>query len=85
PITVAPAPFRAHPLTSVSNLAVVQTRQTFSKTWINIPDPGSPNLTNADPSEEAANPRPLSTRLSIGISALSRANPAQQGILQLLR
>jgi flagellin-like hook-associated protein FlgL len=42
-------------------------------------------LTNADLNEEAANSQALSTRQSIGISALSLANTAQQGILQLLR
>ncbi len=35
--------------------------------------------------EEAANSQALSTRQSLGISALSLANTANQGILQLLR
>jgi hypothetical protein len=68
-----------------SNLSVVQNRQDFSKNLINILDTGSSNLTSADLNEEAANSQALSTRNSLAISALSLANQAQQGILQLLR
>ena len=71
--------------TYASNLSVVQNRQDFSKNLINVLDTGSANLTNADLNEEAANSQALSTRNSLGISALSLANTAQQGILQLLR
>ncbi|MEH3061510.1 MAG: flagellin [Methylobacterium radiotolerans] len=68
-----------------SNLSVVQTRQDFTKNIVNVLDTGASNLTNADMNEEAANSQALSTRQSLGISALSLANTAQQGILQLLR
>ncbi|GEP12596.1 flagellar protein [Methylobacterium gnaphalii] len=68
-----------------SNLSVVQNRQDFTKHLINILDTGSVNLTNADLNAEAANSQVLSTRQSLGISALSLASQAQQGILQLLR
>ena len=68
-----------------SNLSVVQNRQDFTKRIVNILDTGASNLTNADLNEEAANSQALSTRQSLGISALSLANQAQQGILQLLR
>ena len=68
-----------------SNLSVVQNRQDFSKNLINVLDTGSANLTNADLNLEAANSQALSTRQSLGISALSLANQAQQSILQLLR
>ena len=68
-----------------SNLSVVQNRQDFSKQLINILDTGAANLTNADMNEEAANSQALSTRQSLGISALSLANTTQQSILQLLR
>lgn len=64
---------------------MVQNRQGFSKQLINILDTGAANLTNADLTEEAANSQALSTRQSLGISALSLANQAQQGVLQLLR
>ncbi len=68
-----------------SNLSVVQNRQDFTKRLVNILDTGAANLTNADLNAEAANSQALSTRQSLGISALSLANQAQQGILQLLR
>lgn len=68
-----------------SNLTVVQNRQDFTKQLNNILDTGAANLTNADMNEEAANSQALSTRQSLGVSALSLANQAQQGILQLLR
>ncbi|KQP32812.1 flagellin [Methylobacterium sp. Leaf100] len=68
-----------------SNLSSVQTRQDFTKQLGNILDTGSANLTSADMNEEAANSQSLSTRNSLAVSALSLANTAQQGILQLLR
>ncbi|WP_018043820.1 flagellin [Methylobacterium sp. 88A] len=68
-----------------ANLSIVQNRQDFSKNLINILDTGAANLVNADLNEEAANSQALSTRNSIATSALSLANQAQQGILQLLR
>ncbi|WP_437871943.1 flagellin [Methylorubrum extorquens] len=70
-----------------ANLTIsgVENRQDFTKRLVNILDTGASNLTNADLNEEAANSQALSTRQSLGISALSLANQAQQGILQLLR
>ncbi|MEH3147816.1 MAG: flagellin [Methylobacterium frigidaeris] len=76
---------RSDATTLGSNLSVVQNRQDFSKQLINVLDTGAANLTNADLNEEAANSQALSTRQSLGISALSLANQAQQSILQLLR
>lgn len=76
---------RAKSSTFGSNLSVVQNRQDFTKNLINVLDTGSANLTNADLNEEAANSQALSTRQSLGISALSLANQANQGVLQLLR
>ncbi|NGX94403.1 MAG: flagellar protein, partial [Candidatus Afipia apatlaquensis] len=68
-----------------SNLSIVQTRQDFSKSLINVLQTGSSNLTLADTNEEAANSQALSTRQSIAVSALSLANQSQQSVLQLLR
>ncbi|GLS42281.1 flagellin [Methylobacterium brachythecii] len=76
---------RASSSTFGSNLSVVQNRQDFTKKIVNVLDTGSANLTQADLNAEAANSQALSTRQSLGISALSLANQAQQGILQLLR
>ena len=68
-----------------SNLSVVQVRQDFNKSLINVLQTGSSNLTLADTNDEAANSQALSTRQSIAVSALSLANQSQQSVLQLLR
>jgi flagellin len=84
-LTSASSQLRTDASTLGSNLSVVQNRQSFSNNLINILDTGSSNLVNADMNEAAANSQALSTRQSLGISALSLANTAQQGVLQLLR
>ncbi|MGC5781062.1 flagellin [Methylobacterium sp. NFXW15] len=84
-LTKASNQLRTDSSTFGSNLSVVQNRQDFTKNLVNVLDTGSANLTNADLNAEAANSQALSTRQSLGISALSLANQAQQGILQLLR
>jgi flagellin len=68
-----------------SNLSIVQVRQDFNKSLINVLQTGSSNLTLADTNVEAANSQALSTRQSIAVSALSLANQSQQSVLQLLR
>jgi flagellin-like hook-associated protein FlgL len=68
-----------------SNLSIVQIRQDFSKSLINVLQTGSSNLTLADTNEEAANSQALSTRQSIAVSALALSNQSQQSVLQLLR
>jgi hypothetical protein len=68
-----------------SNLSIVQIRQDFSKSLINVLQTGSSNLTLADTNEEAANSQALSTRQSIAVSALALANQSQQSVLKLLQ
>jgi flagellin len=68
-----------------SNLSVVEIRQDFNKSLINVLQTGASNLTLADPNEEAANSQALATRQSIAVSALALANQSQQSVLQLLR
>jgi flagellin-like hook-associated protein FlgL len=68
-----------------SNLSVVQLRQTFNKSLIDVLQTGASNLTLADTNQEAANSQALSTRQSIAVSALALANQSQQSVLQLLR
>ncbi|MGP0092248.1 MAG: DUF1522 domain-containing protein, partial [Xanthobacteraceae bacterium] len=68
-----------------SNLSIVQNRQTFNASLINVLQTGASNLTIADPNEEAANSQALTTRQSIAISALALANQNQASVLQLLR
>jgi flagellin len=68
-----------------ANLSIVQIRQDFNKSLINVLQTGASNLTLADSNEEAANSQALSTRQSIATSALALANQSQQNVLQLLR
>ncbi|TXN41557.1 flagellar protein [Methylobacterium sp. WL30] len=84
-LTSASTTLRSQASTFGSNLSVVQNRQDFTKNLQNVLDTGASKLTDADLNEEAANSQALSTRQSLGISALSLANQAQQGVLQLLR
>ena len=81
----ASATLRAQASAFGANLSIVQVRQDFSKSLINVLQTGSANLTLADTNEEAANSQALSTRQSIAVSALSLANTSQQSVLQLLR
>lgn len=81
----ASSALRSEASTLGSNLSIVQIRQSFSKSLINVLQTGSSNLTLADTNEEAANSQALATRQSIAVSALSLANQSQQSVLQLLR
>ena len=65
------------------NLSVVQTRQDFTESMINILTSGADELTLADMNEEAANMLALQTRQSLGTNALSMASQAEQSVLQL--
>ena len=84
-LNAASSTLRSEASTLGSNLSVVEIRQDFSKTLINVLQTGSSNLTLADTNQEAANSQALSTRQSIAVSALSLANQSQQSVLQLLR
>jgi hypothetical protein len=66
-----------------SNLSVVQTRQDFTKSLVNVLRTGADNLTLADQNEEAANLLALQTRQQLASTSLSLANQADQGVLRL--
>jgi flagellin len=84
-LTSASTTLRSEASALGSNLSIVQIRQDFSKSLINVLQTGSSSLTLADTNEEAANSQALSTRQSIAVSALALANQSQQSVLQLLR
>ncbi len=66
-----------------SNLSVVETRQDFTKSMINVLETGAANLTLADTNEEAANVLALQTRQQLSSTALSLASQADQNVLRL--
>ena len=84
-LTAASTTLRTEASSLGSNLSVVQLRQAFNQSLINVLQTGASNLTLADPNQEAANSQALSTRQSIAVSALALANQSQQSVLQLLR
>src|ERR1700690_3714633 len=66
-----------------SGLAVIQTRQSFSTSMINVLQTGSDNLVLADTNQEGANMLMLQTRQSLGTTALSLASQSAQSVLKL--
>ncbi len=76
---------RSQAQTLGSNVALLQTRLDFTENYVNTLEIGSSKLTLADINEEGANLLALQTRQQLGISALSFAGQAEQGILSLFR
>jgi flagellin-like hook-associated protein FlgL len=66
-----------------SNLAVVQTRQDFTKGMVDTLRNGADALTLADPNEEGASLLALNTRAQLSSTALSLASQADQAVLRL--
>jgi len=84
-LTAATSTLRSQAKTFGANLAVVQTRQDFTKATINTLQIGADNLTLADTNEEGANLTALQTRQQISTIALSLANQANQNVLRLFQ
>jgi flagellin-like hook-associated protein FlgL len=82
-ITDATSTLRSQGAKLGSSLAVVQTRQDFTKNIINVLQVGADNLTLADSNEEAANLTALQTRQQISTVALSLSNQQEQQVLRL--
>ncbi len=68
-----------------ANLAMVQTRQDFTKSMITTLQNGSADLTLADSNEEGANLLALQTRQQLSTTALSLASQADQNVLRLFQ
>jgi flagellin len=68
-----------------SSLAMVQTRQDFTKSMISTLQSGSASLTLADSNQEGANLLALQTRQQLSSTALSLASQADQNVLRLFR
>ncbi|MGE5514877.1 MAG: flagellin [Bacteroidota bacterium] len=68
-----------------TNVAILQTRLDFTKSYVNNLQEGSGKLTLADLNEEGANLVSLQTRQQLGIQALSFAGQQEQGVLSLFK
>lgn len=69
--------------TLANSLAVIQTREDFTKDMVATLTEGSDKLTVADQNEEGAKLLALQTRQQLGVTALSMAAQAQQSVLRL--
>ena len=66
-----------------NNYAIVQTRENFTTSLINVLEEGADKLTLADMNEESANMLALQTRQQLAINSLSLASQASQSVLKL--
>jgi flagellin len=82
-LTTAVTSLRSQASTFGSNLSVVQTREDFTKDFIDTLDTGADQLVLADQNEEAAKLLTLNTRQQLSQTALSLASQANQGVLRL--
>ncbi len=82
-LTNAVTSLRAQASTFGSNLSVVQSRQEFTRDFIDTLDTGADQLVLADQNEEAAKLLTLNTRQQLSQTALSLASQADQGVLRL--
>ncbi len=66
-----------------NDLAIIQSRESFTKELINTLNEGADKLTIADQNEEGAKLLALQTRQQLGVTSLSLASQSQQSILRL--
>jgi flagellin-like hook-associated protein FlgL len=82
-LTTAMATLRSMASSLGANLAVVQSRQDFTKSMMTTLKTGADNLVLADSNEEGANLLALQTRQQLSQTALSLAAQADQSVLKL--
>jgi len=66
-----------------TDLSLIQTRRDFTEGTVETLKAGADDLTLADLNEEGANLLALQTRQQLGVTSLSLASQAQQGVLRL--
>ena len=66
-----------------NNYSIVENRENFTESLINVLEEGSHKLTLADMNEESANMLALQTRQQLAINSLSLASQAAQSVLSL--
>lgn len=66
-----------------NNYSIVENRENFTESLINVLEEGSDKLTLADMNEESANMLALKTRQQLAINSLSLASQAAQSVLSL--
>lgn len=76
---------RSRAQTLGANVAILNTRLDFTKSYVNTLTAGAGKLTLADLNEEGANLLALQTRQQLGIQSLAFAGQSEQAILGLFR
>ena len=66
-----------------NNYSIVENRENFTESLVNVLAEGSDKLVLADMNEESANMLALQTRQQLAINSLSLASQAAQGVLKL--
>ena len=66
-----------------NNYSIIETRQNFTESLIDVLETGADNLVLADMNEESANYLALQTRQQLAINSLSLASQAAQSVLSL--
>ena len=66
-----------------NNYSIIETRQNFTESLIDVLETGADNLVLADMNEESANYLALQTRQQLAINSLSLASQSAQSILSL--
>ena len=66
-----------------NNYSIVENRENFTESLINVLEEGSDKLTLADMNEESANMLALQTRQQLAVNSLSLASQAAQSVLSL--
>ena len=66
-----------------NNFSIVETRESFTESLVNVLEEGADKLTLADMNEESANMLALQTRQQLAINSLSLASQASQSVLKL--
>ena len=66
-----------------NNFSIIETRQNFTESLIDVLETGSDNLVLADMNEESANYLALQTRQQLAINSLALASQSAQSVLKL--
>lgn len=66
-----------------NNFAIIETRQSFTESLIDVLETGADNLVLADMNEESANYLALQTRQQLAINSLALASQSAQSVLKL--
>ena len=66
-----------------NNFSIIQTRQDFTESLIDVLETGADNLVLADMNEESANYLALQTRQQLAVNSLSLASQSAQSVLKL--